>query len=265
MKTSRLRRPSALLLLCVVLTPLAPRAFAQAGATTTPTAAAQARTPTEVVREFYRAMREKRFRDALGMSVFKPAADALSPQEFEEMRPYFEKLAGVVLEEVVIGGEQVSGDVATVFGKFEQDDLNEPARPVTLVREGGAWLVGDRAGLEAVKAGGKNYFFEARIAAHHGDVENLLRRLAAVQMAYAARHGGAYGDLPALVREGLMPGDVLTPDSTGYRIYVKLGKDGRSFTAGAEPARYGRTGRLSFFMDARGQIKSRDAGGKPIK
>ena len=264
-------RASALLALFLALA-ASPRALAQSGATTTaapPATAtaqtAQARTPAEVVREFYRALREKRFREALVMSVYRPAVESLSAQEYEEFRPDFERLAGVVLPEVVIGGEQVSGDVATVFGKFTEEDLAGPPKPVTLIREGGAWIVGDRASFDAVRKAGRGYFLEARITTHHGEVEDLLRRLAAVQMAYAARHGGVYGDLPALVREGLMPDDALTPDSTGYRIYVKLDKGGRAFTAGAEPARYGQTGRLSFFMDARGQIKSKDAGGKPIK
>ncbi|HYP54635.1 MAG TPA: hypothetical protein VEQ42_13885 [Pyrinomonadaceae bacterium] len=248
--------------------PLIPRALAQTGtaASAPPSSASSAqRTPTEVVREFYRAMREKRFREALAMSISRPAVESLSAQEYVELRPDFERLAGVVLEQVVISGEQLSGDTATVFGKFTEDGLNEPPKPVSLIREGGAWLVGDRDGYEAVKAAGRNYFLEARISTHHGEVESLLRRLPAAQLAYSAKYGGTYGDLPALVREGLMPADVLTPDSTGYRIYVKLDKGGRSYTAGAEPARYGRTGRLSFFADAKGQIKSRDAGGKPIK
>lgn len=244
--------------------PPAPAQTGAAGGATAKTTNAQ-RTPTEVVREFYRAMREKRFRDALGMSIYRPAVESLSAQEYEELRPDFERLAGVVLEQVVISGQQLSGDTATVFGKFTEEELNEPPKPVSLIREGGAWLVGDRAGYEAVRSAGRNYFFEARIATHHAEVESLLRRLPAAQLAHSAKHGGVYGDLPALVREGLIPPDVLTTDSTGYRIYVKLDKGGRSYTAGAEPARYGRTGRLSFFADATGQIKSRDAGGKPIK
>ena len=260
----------ALILLCLALS-AAPHAIAQAAPqtqanTNAPSSpAATARTPTEVAREFYRALREKRFRDALAMSIYKPAIEGLTAQEVEELRPDFEKLSGVVLEEVVIVGEQVSGETATVFGKFEQDDLNGAPRPLTLIREGGAWLVGDRAGLEAVKAGGKNYFFETRISTHQSEVEKLLGRLVAVQMVYAAKHGGTYGDLPALVREGLMPADSLTHDSTGYRIYVKLDKGGKAYTAGAEPVRYGRTGRLSYRVDAKGEVKSKDAGGKPIK
>ena len=269
MKTSRHTRPPALtacalLLLCLAAAPARAQTTPAPAAAKT-AAAAAARTPSEVVREFYRAMREKRFRDALALSIYRPAVDGLSPQEFEELRPDFERLAGVVLREVVIGGEQLSGDTATVFGKFTEEDLSEAPKPVTLIREGGAWVVGDRAGLEAVRALGKNYFFEARITTHHSEVESLLRRLAAVQMAYSGKHGGVYGDLAALVREGLMPADVLTPDSTGYRVYVKLDKNGKSYTAGAEPVRYGRTGRLSFHLDAKGQLKSKDAGGKAIK
>ncbi|MGI8566938.1 MAG: hypothetical protein ACR2LZ_10715, partial [Pyrinomonadaceae bacterium] len=56
----------------------------------------------------------------------------------------------------------------------------------------------------------------------------------------------------------------LTVDSTGYRFRVTTHKDGKSYTSTAEPAKYGRTGRLSFLMDQSG-IKSKDTGGKPLK
>ncbi len=49
----------------------------------------------------------------------------------------------------------------------------------------------------------------------------------------------------------------------GYRFQVVRSADGKSWYATAEPAQYGRSGRLSFFLDASG-VRSGDAGGKPL-
>jgi len=56
------------------------------------------RSPSDVVREFYKAMREKKFREAFDLSIYKPAIDPLKPQEFEDLRPDFEKMAAVFYE-----------------------------------------------------------------------------------------------------------------------------------------------------------------------
>src|SRR5258705_14002989 len=75
----------------------------------------QPRSPSDTVREFYKALREKRFRDAFALSIYKSAIDPLKPKEFDELRPEFERIAGVIPAEVNLGGEQISGDLATVF------------------------------------------------------------------------------------------------------------------------------------------------------
>ncbi|HEY2976272.1 MAG TPA: hypothetical protein VGJ48_27400, partial [Pyrinomonadaceae bacterium] len=71
------------------------------------------RSPSDTVREFYKAMREKRFREAFDLTIYKPAIDPLKPKEFEDLRPDFERMAAVIPEQVNIGGEQVSRDIAT--------------------------------------------------------------------------------------------------------------------------------------------------------
>ncbi len=87
--------------------------------TVSSTALAQQRTPTDTMREFYQMMREKKFREAFGISIYRPAIEGLSAQEYEELRPDFEKMAIAVSErfppKVEITGEQISGDAATVF------------------------------------------------------------------------------------------------------------------------------------------------------
>ena len=77
------------------------------------------------------------------------------------------------------------------------------------------------------------------------------------------QHKGVYGDLKALVDAAFVPADILGTETTGYSFVVSPSPDGKSYVARAEPARYGHTGRLSFYMDASG-IQKRDARGKPI-
>ena len=49
------------------------------------------------------------------------------------------------------------------------------------------------------------------------------------------------------------------------RFRVAPAPGGRGWTAGAEPARYGHTGRLSFHLDQAGSLRKEDKGGKPVK
>ena len=219
--------------------------------------------PSFTVQEFYRLMRERRFREAFALSIFAPALEGLSAAEYEDLKPDFERQAGEVPERVTLTGEQVSGDDATVFMKLGTDDAPQVV-PLPLVRERGVWLFGDREGQKFVKKQGKKYFFEARIEAHHDDVENMLKRISTAQFIYSSQHGGLFGDLNQLVRAGLIPQDILSTESTGYRFHVETAQGGKSYTGGAEPARYGRTGRLSFYLDSSG-VKKDDKGGKPLK
>ena len=83
-------------------------AIAQTTPTPAPVSQSPAvRSPSDTVREFYKAMREKRFREAFDMSIYKPAIDPLKPQEFEDLRPDFDKMAATIPEQVSLGGEQV--------------------------------------------------------------------------------------------------------------------------------------------------------------
>ena len=223
----------------------------------------QTRTPTETVREFYKAMHEKRFREAFALSIYKPAIDGLGAEEFNDLRPDFEKMAAVIPEKIEINGEQISGDGATVFVKIADADKAAEAEPVGLIRDGGAWIIGDKENQEIVKKAGKRFFFEARITAHHNDVQAMLQRISLAELAYASQHNNLYADLPTLIAAGLVPKDIETPETTGYHFHLALTKDAKRWTVGAEPAQYGRTGRLSFVLDQNG-IRSSDKGGKPL-
>jgi len=219
------------------------------------------------MREFYRMMREKRYRDAFNMSIYRQAIEGLSTQEYEELKPDFDRMAIAVSEripeKVDITGEQISGDAATVFVKVVDADGKEKIEPATLIKIDNSWIVGDKENLELVRKDGKKFFFEARINAHHSDVQDMLTRISLAQVVYAQSHNGQFATMAELVGGGLIPKDIEGPETTGYRFQVLRAMDGKSWYATAEPAQYGRTGRLSFYLDAAG-VRSGDAGGKPL-
>ncbi len=225
---------------------------------------AATRTPSETVREFHRALRERRFREAFALSVLHYAVKELKAEEFDDLKTDFERIAAGVPLDDNLTGEQISGEEATVFMNF--GDTEKPdIKPVELIRQDGAWIVGSRKDLEAVKKGGKKFFFEARIETHHEEVRVLLNRIVAAEFIYASQHGGAFGDLNALIDAGLVPKDLLGTETTGYSFRITLGKDSKTYAATAEPARYNRTGRLSYLIDQTGQLQNKDTGGKPLK
>jgi len=235
--------------------------------TSSSTAFAQTRTPTETIREFYRMMREKKFREAFGMSIYRPALEGLSQQEFEDLRPDFEKMAVAVSEKIPqkldITGEQISGDSATVFVKVLDADGKEKIEPAALIKIDNVWIVGDKENLALVQKEGKKFFFEARINAHHNDVQDMMTRISLAQVVYSQGHAGKFGNTAELITGGVIPKDLETTESTGYRFQIFRSVDGKSWYATAEPAQYGRTGRLSFYLDASG-VRSGDVGGKPL-
>jgi len=259
---SQLSRPArtALVAIVLLLSPLM-------GWKTTVAQNVRALSPSDTVREFYKAMRERRIRDAFALSIYKTAIDGLKPEEFAELQPDFEKVAGKIPETVEITGEQVSGELATVFMKVPRDDKpNEfDAAPIPLMRLNGQWIIGDKENQEIVRKAGNRFFFDARIETHQNDVVALLRRLLVVQLAYSQQHQGLFADLPTLIKVGLMPKDIEGTDTTGYRFQINLAKDAKTYVALAVPAAYGRTGRLSFWLDQTGNIKSADNGGKPLQ
>lgn len=244
----------------------APNNAAARGQTTAASSAAtpSTATPTETVRAFYKALAERRFREAFSLSVLNAAVEGLSAEEFAELQPYFERLAAATPPSVEVTGEILNGESASVFIRPIDRAAEAQSEEVKLLRAGGRWVVGERGDYETIGREGKDFLFRSRIETHHAEAEEMLKRISAAQFIYGAQHGGTYGDLPALVGAGLVPQDLLGADSTGYRIQVTLGKGAKTWAATAEPARYGRTGRLSFRVDQTGLTK-KDAGGKPLK
>ncbi len=221
------------------------------------------RSPSDTVREFYKSMRERKFREAFALSIYKPAIEPLKPQEFDDLRPDFEKMAAVIPADVVLSGETISGDLATVFVKVKEGDKPETAEPVMLIKSDGSWIIGDRENEKIVKKAGKQFFFNARIDTHHDEVQVMLTRISLAELLYNQQHEGMFADMATLITGGFLPKDLEGVDSTGYRFHVNKLAGGKSWNASAEPAQYGRTGRLSFYMDAAG-VRSADLKGKPL-
>ncbi|MGH9882350.1 MAG: hypothetical protein ACRD6N_13015, partial [Pyrinomonadaceae bacterium] len=227
----------------------------------------QQRSPSDTVREFYKAMRDKRFREAFAMSIYKPAVEGLSPKEFEDLRPDFERLALAISEKIPekleTTGEQISADSATVFVKVKDAEAGEKTEPIELIRVDGSWIIGDKENQAVVRKAGKDFFFNARIDTPHNEVQDMLKRVALAQFAYSQQHNGQFGDMASLIAAGLIPKDLEGTDTTGYRFHINVTADKKGWSASAEPAQYGRTGKLSFFSDASG-IRSSDVAGKPL-
>ena len=151
-----------------------------------------------------------------------------------------------------------------MFVKTVDADGKEKVEPATLIKIANAWVVGDKESLEMVKKAGKKFFFEARITAHHNDVQDMMTRISLAQVLYSQNHNGMFGSMAELVTGGLVPKDIEGTESTGYKFQIVRAADGKSWYATAEPIQYGRSGRLSFYLDASG-VRSADEGGKPFR
>jgi hypothetical protein len=225
--------------------------------------AARLRTPADTVREFYNLLQARRFREAFAISIYRPAVEGLSAEEFEELRPEFEKMAEGVPAQFEVGGEQVSGDQATVFvrtpydppGKFEEHRL---------ILVNNVWTYGDRESQRAVAKDGRDFFIKARVERHHEEVVEVLKRIAEAEALYAATRGGAYADLQTLTQNSQLSfrEEMRLAETLGYNFRVTLLDGGRGYRINAEPSRYGRSGKLSFNWQD-GVLQRKDTGGKP--
>ncbi len=222
--------------------------------------------PADVVRDFYKAMREHRFKDAWALTIYKSAVDDLNAQEMEDLLPDFEMKAAAIPDQVEIMGEQIQGNIATVFVKVPVSDATPQvtSEPVNLMKSDGRWVIGDEANQAVVKKAGRRYFLDALIDEHETDIEDLLKRLVAVQVLYVQQHSEV-GDLQALIGATLIAKEAADPRASGYHVRIAVSPDKKSYVATAEPVRYGHTGKASFWMDQSGAIKKADNGGKPLQ
>ena len=224
------------------------------------------RGPSDVVRDFYKAMRERRFKDAWAMTIYKSAVDGLTAEEMEDLRPDFEQKAAAVPEQIEITGERIQGNIATVFVKVPVTESTPQitSEPVNLISSGNGWIIGTEADQAEVKKKGRRFFLDALIEEHENDIDELFKRFLVVQLVYSQEHKGVLGNLQELIAANLIAKEAADPKAIGYTIRITITPDGKGYIATAEPTRYGHTGKLSFWMDQTGNIKKADNGGKPI-
>lgn len=228
--------------------------------------------PADVVRTFYRHLREKRFREAIYLTNLRPAIEGLSDTELKDYQVDFEVVARNVPAEIEINGEIISGDSATVTAKLPAEDLEKPElQEVRLRKEKDGWLIltVDERAEKKIKQEGKNYFRNLRIETHQDEAKAMLDRIARAQMAYAAQNGGTFADVRKLVDEKLLASDVLSAESTGYIYAITLTENGAKYVATATPAEYGKSGLMSFRvrLSDKGSplLTGMDTGGKTIE
>jgi hypothetical protein len=232
----------------------------------------QPNSPADTVRVFYQKMRERNFREALFLTNLRPAIEGLTETELKDLQVDFDALAGQIPAEIAINGEIVSNEEATVTAKLPDNETDElKLQEIKLRRENGVWVILtlDAEAEKVIKKEGNNYFFALKIETHQEEAKAMLERIFKAQLVYSAQNGGLYGDFAALIQNGFLPGDIKTADSTGYKYNIILPFDKKSYSASAEPAVYGKTGKLSYLLTVGGNqkssIKSEDNKGKPVK
>jgi hypothetical protein len=225
--------------------------------------------PADVVRTFYKDLHDKKFVEALAMTNMSKTVEGLTPEELNDLSPYFAALANQTPEEVAIKGEQISGVLASVFVNIPDEDTKNPFSTITLRKESAGWviLLADAQAEADAKRKGKSYLFGLMIDVHESETENMMSRIIQAQ---ALNYGsvGTFGEMSELVQKGFLPQDIQTSDSTGYNFKIVISADKMKYYATAEPAKYGKTGKLSFFLEFDGKnskLKKEDNKGLPIK
>ena len=224
--------------------------------------------PADTVRVFYKDLCEKRFRDALFLTNLRPAIEGLTDAELKDLQVDFANLARQIPAEIEINGEIIVGDKATVTAKLPDNDTEKNALQEIRLRraeQGDVWVIltVDEEAEKIIKREGKNYFFNLKIETHEREAKDMLNRIAKAELVYAAQNGGLYAEMPVLIEKELLPADAQTAESTGYNYKIFVSADHKKYSATAEPAIYGKTGKMSFNFEMNdgktSGLKSRDA------
>jgi len=233
-----------------------------------PTIEIKPNSPADTVRAFFTALRDRKFRDAMFLTNLRPAVEGLTDAELKEFELDFEAIAKHVPPQIEINGEFITGDKATVTAKLPNENLDkDEIQEIKLRKAGDVWIIltVDESAEAKIKAEGKNYFPALRIETHQDEAKAMLDRIAKAQMAFAAQNQGKFGDMDALIAAELLPADIRSTDSTGYKYAMTVTADKKRYSASAVPAVYGKTGKKSYAveLDGNGQPRliSRDDGG----
>lgn len=220
-----------------------------------PTIEIKPNSPADTVRAFYTALRERKYREAIFLTNLRPAVEGLTDTELKEFEVDFEAIAKLVPPQIEINGEFITGNKATVTAKLPNEDLDkDEIQEIKLRKEGEVWIIltVDESAEAKIKQEGKNYFAALRIDTHQDEAKDMLDRIAKAQMAFAAQNQGKFGDMEALIAAQLLPADIRSSESTGYRYSLTVTPDKKRYSAAAVPAVYGKTGKMSYAVELDG-------------
>jgi hypothetical protein len=107
-------------------------------------------------------------------------------------------------------------------------------------------------------AGASSEVAQEPLQANEAVARSALHSVAGAEASFRADKGdGRYATLDELLTEGLVNKEMI--QKYGYRIELIV--SGTKFEAIAIPVEYGKTGRLSFFIDESGMLRAGDHGG----
>lgn len=229
--------------------------------------------PADTVRLFYKNLRERRFREAMMLTNLRLAVEGLTEAEMKELSADFEPLALQVPEVVEINGEIITNNLATVTAKLPNDETGKlELKEIPLRMEKDSWVIvtADADAEAMAKKEGKNYFFVLKMDIHQSEAQVMMERISKAQTVHAIQNGGLYGELETLVAQGLLPMDIKTTQSTGYKYSITVLDNGRKYFASAIPDTYGKTGKLSYLLETLGneqktRLKFEDNKGQPLR
>lgn len=228
--------------------------------------------PADTVREFYKRLREKRFREAIFLTNLRPAIEGLTDGQLKEFQVDLEAIARNVPPEIEINGEVISKDNAVVTARLPNEDQDKlEVQEIRLRRDGDFWIIlsVDEAAEKRIRKEGANYFYALRIETHEAEAKAMLERLHKAQLAFSLQNGGQYTSIEELIEIGYLPPDIKSSDSTGYNYTVFLTPDRTSYYASATPAQYGKSGVMSYILKLNGTslpvVTGRDNKGEPLR
>ena len=228
--------------------------------------------PADTVRVFYKNLRENRFREAMFLTNLRPAIEGLTDTELADLQLDLAAIAQQIPAVIEINGEIISGNYASVTAKLPDNETKQiTIQEIRLRNEGNYWIILtiNEEAEAAVKKEGNKYFFNLRLQTHEAEAKAMMERISKAQMVYALQNGGLYGEMKALVEGGLLPDDALTSDSTGYNYKVVVSSDRKTFYATAEPAAFGKTGKLSYLLELddkkNTRLTAKENQGQPLK
>lgn len=215
--------------------------------------------PSETVLKFYKALKEKKYVEGFHHSIYRLAIEGLTPAELQDLESDFARTFSEIPDNIEVKSESINKDNAVVVLKFAGQ---EEVQTVALIREGKDWLVGDRESFAVVKQQGRAFFFNTRMEVNETETAKMLSRIYGAEIIYAKNFEGQYLEMAELIKRQAVPEDFSNGESNGYKIVVTVSSDKKNFTLTAIPMVYGKTGRLSFYVDPDG-FRAEDLKGQP--